>query len=70
MNKARWYVLHAYSGYEKKVADSILDQATKLGVKEHIEEISVPVQNIVEVKRGVSGLIQKGKYFLVIYLLK
>ena len=53
MNKARWYVLHAYSGYEKKVADSILDQATKLGVKEHIEEISVPVQNIVEVKRGV-----------------
>jgi hypothetical protein len=31
----------------------ILDQATKLGVKEHIEEISVPVQNIVEVKRGV-----------------
>ena len=53
MSKARWYVLHAYSGYEKKVADSILDQATKLGVKEYIEEISVPVQNIVEVKRGV-----------------
>ena len=53
MSKARWYVLHAYSGYEKKVADSILDQAIKLGVKEHIEEISVPVQNVVEVKRGV-----------------
>ena len=53
MSKARWYVLHAYSGYEKKVADSILDQANKLGIKEHIEEISVPVQNIVEVKRGV-----------------
>ena len=69
MNKSRWYVLHAYSGYEKKVADSILDQATKLGVKEHIEEISVPVQNIVEVKRGVR-VIQKGKYFLAIYLLK
>ena len=53
MNKTRWYVLHAYSGYEKKVADSILDQAIKLGVKDHIEEISVPVQNVVEVKRGV-----------------
>ena len=53
MNKTRWYVLHAYSGYEKKVADSILDQAVKLGVKDHIEEISVPVQNVVEVKRGV-----------------
>ena len=53
MLKCRWYVLHAYSGYEKKVADSILDQANKLGISEHIEEISVPTQNIVEVKRGV-----------------
>ena len=53
MSNARWYVLHAYSGYEKKVADSILDQASKLGIEEHIEDISVPTQNIVEVKRGV-----------------
>ena len=53
MSKARWYVLHAYSGYEKKVADSIVDQATKLGIKDQIEDISVPVQNVVEVKRGV-----------------
>ena len=53
MDKARWYVLHAYSGYEKKVADSIVDQAKKLGISEHIEDISVPTQNIVEVKRGV-----------------
>ena len=53
MSEARWYVLHAYSGYEKKVADSIIDQADKLGIKEHIEDISVPTQNIVEVKRGV-----------------
>ena len=53
MADARWYVLHAYSGYEKKVADSILDQADKLGIKEHIEDISVPTQNITEVKRGV-----------------
>ena len=45
-------VLHAYSGYEKKVADSIMDQANKR-INEHIEEISVPVQNITEVKRGV-----------------
>ena len=53
MSQHRWYVLHAYSGYEKKVAESILDQANKLGIKEHIEDISVPTQNIVEVKRGV-----------------
>ena len=51
MIKCRWYVLHAYSGYEKKVAESIVDQAEKLGISEHIEETSVPTQSIVEVKR-------------------
>ena len=53
MSDCRWYVLHAYSGYEKKVADSIVEQAKKLGISEYIEEVSVPIQNIVEVKRGV-----------------
>jgi len=53
MSDHRWYVLHAYSGYEKKVADSIVEQANKLGISEHIEEVSVPTQHIVEVKRGV-----------------
>ena len=38
---------------KRKLLKVFLDQATKLGVNEHIEEISVPVQNIVEVKRGV-----------------
>ena len=53
MTDTRWYVLHAYSGYEKKVADSIVEQANKLGISDQIEEVSVPTQNIVEVKRGV-----------------
>jgi len=53
MSKARWYVLHAYSGYEKKVSESIVEQANKLGISEFIEEVSVPTQNYVEVKRGV-----------------
>ena len=53
MIDTRWYVLHAYSGYEKKVADSIVEQANKLGISDQIEEVSVPTQNIVEVKRGV-----------------
>ncbi len=53
VSKARWYVLHAYSGYEKKVAESIIDQAKKLGISDFIEEFSVPTQNIVEVKRGM-----------------
>ena len=52
MIESRWYVLHAYSGYEKKVADNIMEQSNKLGLSEFIEEISIPTQNIVEVKRG------------------
>ena len=53
MSKTRWYVLHAYSGYEKKVSATIIEQANKLGISELIEEVSVPTQNVVEVKRGV-----------------
>ena len=52
MIEGRWYVLHAYSGYEKKVAENIMEQANKLGISQFIEEVSVPTQNIVEVKRG------------------
>ena len=52
MTESRWYVLHAYSGYEKKVADNIMEQSNKLGLSNFIEEISIPTQNIVEVKRG------------------
>ena len=52
MIESRWYVLHAYSGYEKKVADSIVEQSNKLGISKFIEEVSVPTQNIIEVKRG------------------
>ena len=51
MSESRWYVLHAYSGYEKKVSDSIVEQADKLGISEQIEEVSVPTQNYVEVKK-------------------
>ena len=69
MANPRWYVLHAYSGYEKKVADSIIDQATKLGVKDHIEDISVPTQNITEVKRGVRVNTER-KIFPVYILIK
>ena len=50
MNDIHWYVLHAYSGYEKKVAESIVEQSNKLGISQFIEEVSVPTQNIVEVK--------------------
>ncbi len=48
----RWYVLHVYSGFEKKVAESIREKAAKQGLEEHIDEILVPTEEVTEVKRG------------------
>ena len=49
---AKWYVLHVYSGFEQKVADAIHEKAGKLGLENHVEEIMVPTEEVVEVKRG------------------
>ena len=49
---ARWYVIHVYSGFEKKVAQSIREQAQQKGLGERFEEVLVPTEEVVEVKRG------------------
>jgi transcriptional antiterminator NusG len=49
---SRWYVIHVYSGFEKKVAASILEQAEQKGLADKFEEILVPTEEVVEVKRG------------------
>ena len=49
----KWYVVHCHSGYEKKVADAIMDEAAKVGLEELVSEVSVPTQAVVEVRRGV-----------------
>jgi transcriptional antiterminator NusG len=49
---ARWYVLHVYSGFEGKVAEAIREKAQKQGIESRIEEIMVPTEERVEIKRG------------------
>lgn len=49
---ARWYVLHVYSGFEGKVAEAIRDKAQKQGIESRIEDIMVPTEEVVELKRG------------------
>lgn len=49
---ARWYIVHAYSGFEKKVAAGIKEQAAQKNLTEKIEEVFVPVENITEVRKG------------------
>jgi transcriptional antiterminator NusG len=48
----RWYVLHAYSGFEKKVAESIKEQARAKGLDHLISDVLVPVEEVVEMRRG------------------
>ena len=48
----KWYVIHVYSGFEKKVAQSIEEQAEQKGIAEVITEILVPVEEVVEMRRG------------------
>ena len=51
--KHKWYVVNCHSGYEKKVADAIMDEAKKVELESSIIEVSVPTQAVVEVRRGV-----------------
>lgn len=48
----RWYVLHVFSGSEKKVAEAILEQVEKQGLEDMIEKVEVPTETVVEMRRG------------------
>ena len=48
----RWYIVHAYSNFEKKVADSIKEQAAQKGLGDLFEQVLVPTEEVVEVRRG------------------
>ena len=48
----RWYIVHAYSNFEKKVAESIREQAGQRALAAKFEEILVPTEHVVEVRKG------------------
>ncbi|CAH2600400.1 transcription termination factor NusG [Rhodovastum atsumiense] len=48
----RWYVVHVYSGFEKKIAQQIKEQAAQKGLDDQIEDVLVPSEQVVEMRRG------------------
>ena len=50
--KHRWYIVHTYSNFEKKVAEEIRRQAEQKGLKDAFEEVLVPTENVTEVRRN------------------
>jgi transcription termination/antitermination protein NusG len=52
MADKRWYIVHAYSNFEKKVAESIREQAKQRGLQDFFDDILVPTEKVVEVRRG------------------
>jgi transcriptional antiterminator NusG len=49
---SRWYIIHAYSGFENKVRDSINSEAKRLGLTALVEEVEVPTEKVTEIRRG------------------
>ena len=47
-----WYVVHAYSNFEKKVAEAIQERAQNQGLADQFEQILVPMEEVVEMRRG------------------
>jgi transcriptional antiterminator NusG len=49
---SRWYIIHAYSGFENKVRESILAEAGRMGLASQVEAVEVPTEKVTEIRRG------------------
>lgn len=68
-SKARWYILQAYAGFEKKVAQTIRENAAQQGISDLFEEVTVPTEEVVEMRRGKKTPMER-KFFPGYVLLK
>jgi transcriptional antiterminator NusG len=51
-NDKRWYVVHAYSGFEKSVAQALRDRIVRMGMEDRFGEVLVPTEEIIEMRAG------------------
>lgn len=60
--KPKWYVIHTYSGYENKVKTNIEKLVENRGIQNLIQEVSVPVEDVVEIKNGKKKVVSRKLY--------
>jgi len=58
----KWYMVHAHSGFEKKVAQNIKERAAKKGLDNRFEDVYVPIETVLEVKKGKKVNVER-KFF-------
>jgi len=56
---SRWYIIHAYSGFEGKVRDAIMSEATRMGLEQLVEQIEVPTETVTEARRGKKVAVER-----------
>lgn len=61
-NKHRWYIIHAHSGSEKKVAETIAEKAEKEDCSDQISEIVVPSETVLEMRRGAKVQVERNLF--------
>ena len=61
-SNARWYVVHTYSGHENKVKKNIEKMVENRGMEDQLEEVSVPMEEVVEVKDGKRVVKERKKF--------
>ena len=64
---SRWYIIHAYSGFENKVRDAIESEAARMGLTPFVDQIEVPTETVTEIKRGKK--VQTERKFMPGYVL-
>ena len=60
---AKWYVVNVYSGFEKKVSQHIAEQAEKLSLTEMFEQVLVPSEEVVEIRKGNKKVSTEKNFF-------
>lgn len=60
--RMRWYIIQAYSNFEKKVSEAILAEAQIKGLADKFEEVKVPTEEVIEMRRGKKVQVEK-RYF-------